>query len=133
MMDVIGRRIFMTPFRAAMKAFYVKRVAEDRTHTESVDLVMRVVGDRRRVDADRRRADVVDKANKRDPTPYYWYMDQRTYGTFQQGGLASGQIAVPCGSCGRTTSATSASTNPTSTAASRHNVFSGKSLNTAVC
>ena len=55
MTDVIGRRIFMTPFQAAMKAFYVKRVAEDRTHTESVDLAMRVVGDRRRVDADRRR------------------------------------------------------------------------------
>ena len=39
------RPIFTTHFRAEMKAFCVKHVVEDRTQTESVDLVMPGVGE----------------------------------------------------------------------------------------
>ena len=39
------RRIFMTHFPAEMKAFYMKRVPEDRTLPGSVDLVILGVGE----------------------------------------------------------------------------------------
>ena len=47
-----------------------------------------------------------DKANKLDPTPYYWYTDQRKYGSAHTGGPASGRRALSCGSRAMTTSVT---------------------------
>ena len=43
--DMIGRPIFMVHFPAEMKAFNMRCIAEDGTLTESVDLVMRGVGE----------------------------------------------------------------------------------------
>ena len=45
MTDMIGRPIFMVHFPAETMAFNMRRVGEDETLTESVDLVMRGVGE----------------------------------------------------------------------------------------
>ena len=45
MRDMNERPIFKTPFPAEMKAFCVRRVPEDRTLMENVDLAMRGVGE----------------------------------------------------------------------------------------
>ena len=41
---MIGLPIFMTHFPGEMNVFYMKRVVEDRTQKESLDLVMRASG-----------------------------------------------------------------------------------------
>ena len=45
MMDMIGLPIFMSHFPDEMEAFYMKRVPDDWTQTERVDLVMPKVGE----------------------------------------------------------------------------------------
>ena len=45
MTDMIGCPAFVVPFPAEVKVFNMKRVEEDGTQTESVDLLMRGVGE----------------------------------------------------------------------------------------
>ena len=45
MTAMVGLPIFMTNFRAEMKAFDMKRVVEDRTLTGSVDMLILAVGE----------------------------------------------------------------------------------------
>jgi asparaginyl-tRNA synthetase len=91
--DLIGEPTFMIKFPAEMKAFYMKKCPEDRRLTESCDLLVPGVGEvvggsMRMEDADELLA--AYEANRLNPQPYYWYVDQRRYGTCPHGGFGLG-------------------------------------------
>jgi asparaginyl-tRNA synthetase len=87
--DILNVPMFITGFPREMKAFYMKRFENDPEFTESCDLLMPGVGEI--VGGSMRMTDLSQllqgyKDHGIDPTPYYWYNDQRTYGTMEHGG-----------------------------------------------
>jgi asparaginyl-tRNA synthetase len=93
MVDLIGEPTFMIKFPVEMKAFYMKKCPEDRRLTESCDLLVpgvgEVVGGSMRMD-DPDELLAAYEANELNPAPYYWYVDQRRYGTCPHGGFGLG-------------------------------------------
>ncbi|KIP09005.1 hypothetical protein PHLGIDRAFT_103447 [Phlebiopsis gigantea 11061_1 CR5-6] len=98
MTDILGVPMFLYGFPAELKSFYMKRMPREEAHgghlfTESCDLLMpgvgEIVGGSMRMTGQ----DELLAAYKKegiDPAPYYWFTDQRKYGTCEHGGYGLG-------------------------------------------
>ncbi|CAE7233042.1 unnamed protein product [Rhizoctonia solani] len=93
MTDKLNVPIFLYGFPKELKSFYMKKIPGDEAFTESCDLLMPNVGEI--VGGSMRIADMQEllegyKREGIDPAPYYWFTDQRKYGTCEHGGYGLG-------------------------------------------
>ncbi|TRM69024.1 hypothetical protein BD626DRAFT_390401 [Schizophyllum amplum] len=96
MTDIIGKPVFLHGFPAELKAFYMKKIpgsSGKHLFTESCDLLMpnvgEIVGGSMRI-ADAEELFAAYAREGMDPSPYYWFTDQRKYGTCEHGGYGLG-------------------------------------------
>ncbi|KAH9279436.1 Asparagine--tRNA ligase, cytoplasmic [Echinococcus granulosus] len=91
--DSMNCPILMIKFPTTLKPFYMQRVKGDPSVTESVDLLLPGVGEIVGGSMRMPEYDGLMEGYKRegiDPTPYYWYTQQREFGTCSHGGYGLG-------------------------------------------
>jgi asparaginyl-tRNA synthetase len=93
MIELIGEPTFLCRFPVPIKSFYMPKDPADTRVTLSTDLLVpgvgEIVGGSMRIDD----FDELMAGYKReglDPSPYYWYTDQRRFGTMPHGGFGLG-------------------------------------------
>ncbi|MHA1944970.1 MAG: asparagine--tRNA ligase [Candidatus Hodarchaeales archaeon] len=93
LVDKIGKPSFLTHFPTGMKPFYMKINKDNPEVMNAADLLLPNVGE---IIGASQREDDYDtllgrmKEEGLDPTPYYWYLDQRKYGTVPHSGFGLG-------------------------------------------